>query len=95
MRDVDPEPIRSVLARLNADDIRAKQLFARAERWRDRIVCDGEAALDQFADATGVSDPRLRHSLSELEVCHSERAEKTIRREIFRRVHQILGKLPQ
>lgn len=95
MRDVDPEPIRAELARLNADDVRAKQLFARAERWRDRIVQEGDVALDEFAEETGVADAQLRRSIAELEVCFNERAEKTIRREIFRRIHEILVKIPK
>jgi len=33
--------------------------------------------------------------LAELDVAFSERAEKTIRRKIFRRIHEILVKLPQ
>ena len=95
MRDVDPEPIRAELARLTADDVRAKQLFARAERWRDRVVRDGRAALDQFAEETGIDDAQLRRAIAELEVCFNERSEKTIRREIFRRIHEILGKIRQ
>ena len=95
MRDVDPEPLRTALARLTAEDVRAKQLFARAERWRDRIVREGNPALDQFFSETGVADAQLQQSVAELEVCYSERAEKTIRRQIFRRIHEILGKIPQ
>ena len=95
MRDVDPEPIRAELARRTADDVRAKQLFARTERWRDRIVREGDAALDQFVGETGVDDAQLRHAIAELEVSFSERVEKTIRRQIFRRVHEILGRIPQ
>ncbi len=95
MRDVDPDPIRAALARLTADDVRAKQLFARAERWRDRLVREGDTALDQLAAETGVADTQLRQWLADLEGCFNERVEKTIRRQIFRRVHEILGKIPQ
>ena len=95
MREVDPEPIRAELARLTADDVRAKRLFARAERWRDRIASDGNTALDEFLAETGVTDTQLRQWLAELELCVNERTEKTIRRQIFRRIHEILGKIPQ
>ncbi len=90
MRDVDPEPIRAALAQLRADDMRAKRVFAQAERWRDRLVNDGEAALGEFAAATGAADAELRALLGDLEVAFSEKAEKTVRRQIFRRVHEIL-----
>jgi ribosome-associated protein len=95
MRDVDPEPIRAAVARLTADDAAAKRLFARAERWRDRIVSGGHAGLDEFAEATGVADGELQTWLAELENCISERAEKTLKRKIFRRVHVILGRISQ
>jgi ribosome-associated protein len=95
MRDVDPEPIRAELADLRADDMRNKQLFARAERWRDRIVSNRGAALDKFDAEIGIPDAELRTLVGELEAACSEKAEKTVRRQIFRRIHEILVKIPQ
>jgi len=93
MREVDPVPIRAELAKLRADDVRAKRIFARSERWRDRIVSDGLIALDEFEAETGETDAELRALLGELDVAFSEKAEKTVRRQIFRRVHEILVKI--
>jgi ribosome-associated protein len=90
MRDIDPEPIRAALARLNADEMRDKRLFARAERWRDRIVHGDGDTLAEFNAETGVDDTELRGLLAELEVAFDERSEKTVRRKIFRRVHELL-----
>ena len=90
MRRVDPEPIRAAVARLRADDLRAKQVFARAERWRDRLVRDATAGLDAFEAEMGCQDVELRHKLGELANTIDERTEKTLRRQIFRRVHAIL-----
>ena len=90
MRGIDPEPIRADLAKLTADDLGMKRVFARAERWRDRIVTHGNTALGEFETETGITDEQLRTLLGELDVAFSERAEKTVRRQIFRRVHQIL-----
>jgi ribosome-associated protein len=95
MRDVDPEPIRAALARLNADEIRDKRLFARAERWRDRIVQGNGDTLSEFNVATGTDDAELPRLLAELEVAFDERSEKTVRRKIFRRIHEILVRIPQ
>ena len=93
MRDLDPEQIRVALVELRADDARDKQLFARAEKWRDRLIQEGAAALDDFTAATGTPDPDLRALLTNLDVAFSERDEKTARRKIFRRIHEILGKI--
>lgn len=90
MRDVDAEPIRAVLSKLRADDVRDKRLFAKAERWRDRIISNGATALDEFEADNGRQDSELRSLLAELEVAFSEKAEKTARRKIFRRIHEIL-----
>lgn len=93
MRDLDPEQIRVALVELRADDARDKQLFARAEKWRDRLIREGAAALDDFTAETGTPDPELRALLAKLDVAFSERDEKTARRKIFRRIHEILGKI--
>ena len=93
MRDMDPAPIRAALARLRVDDVRDKRLFANAEKWRDQVMGDRAAALDAFTAATGADDAELRSLLAELDVAFSERAEKTLRRKIFRRIHEILAKM--
>ncbi len=93
MRDLDPEPLRIALANLRADDARDKRVFARAEKWRDRLIRERAAALDAFTVETGTPDPDLRSLLAELDVAFSERDEKTVRRKIFRRIHEILGKI--
>ena len=95
MRDVDPEPIRAAVARLGADEAATRRLFARAERWRDRIVREGDGGLSAFASTTGVADDELRRWVAELDACVNERFEKTLRRKIFRRVHRILGRISE
>ena len=95
MRDLDPEPIRQALTRMRADDVRDKRVFARAEKWRDRLVRERGTALQEFADETGEADAELLALIAELDVAFSEKDEKTVRRKIFRRIHEILGKIPQ
>ena len=95
MRNVDAAPIRAQVVLLRADEMRGKQLFAKAERWRDRIIQEGTTALDEFAAASGGDDKELRSLLAELQVTFSEKVEKTTRRKIFRRIHEILVKIPQ
>ena len=48
MRNIDPEPIR---AALESDAVVARQeaaQFKRAERWRDRLVAERDAAVAEF-----------------------------------------------
>ena len=93
MRDLDPEPIRAGLAALRADDLAAKRVFANAEKWRDRLLREGTAAVVAFEQETGTTESGLVPLLAEYEVATSDRAEKTLRRKIFRRVHEILVKI--
>jgi ribosome-associated protein len=49
MRDIDLEPIRATLAARSERDAIETQLFKRAERWRERLIAEGESALDELA----------------------------------------------
>ncbi len=55
MREIDLEPIRAALASRSERDALESQLFKRAEGWRERLIVEGEGALDELA--------RLRPSL--------------------------------
>lgn len=93
MRQADADRIRSRLEELGARDRAAKKLFARAEKWRDRLLNDGAEALASFESSTGSTDPELRETLGQLAVTLNERTEKTLKRQVFRRVHAILVKI--
>jgi len=91
MRDVDPEPIRALFAQLNTDDRRQKRIFATAERWRDRLVQEGQEALQAFESETGQTDSELVGLLNQYTNASSDRSETTVHRKIFRRVHETLA----
>ena len=93
MRNVDADRIRAELAKLRADDLVNKRLFARAEAWRDRMITEGNVALDEFDSDVGAADKDLRDLLGDLAVATGEKVEKTLRRQIFRRVHEILVRI--
>ena len=93
MKNVDAEPIRIALRLLKADDVRNRKIFASAERWRDQLFKDSKSAFEAFSAATSGPDDQLRRLLSDLDVVFDERKEKTVRRQIFRRVHEILVKI--
>ena len=91
MRNVDVGPIEALFARLKADDRREKRVFADAERWRDRIVNEGRTALAEFEAEIGEPLDDLAQRLDELERTFSDRVEKTLKRDIFRRIHEALA----
>jgi ribosome-associated protein len=49
MREIDLEPIRAALASRSERDAIETQLFKRAEGWRERLIAEGETALDELA----------------------------------------------
>lgn len=95
MRQADADLIRARLANLSARERSEKQLFAKAERWRDSLLKDGQPALEKFETDTGATDVELRQLLGELAITINERREKTLKREVFRRVHAILVRISQ
>jgi ribosome-associated protein len=61
MRGLDPEPIRLALEAEAQASRQEAARFRRAERWRDRLIADRDAAIDSFiaefpgADATALA----------------------------------------
>ncbi len=95
MRQANAEQIRVELAALGASDRREKKLFAGAERWRDKLVNDNKQALDDFETHIGASDAELRQLLDDLRTAVDDKTEKSLKRQVFRRIHDILVRLPQ
>ena len=95
MRQADAERIRIQLAALGASDRREKKLFAGAERWRDKLVGNDKQALDEFETYVGAPDAELRRLLVDLKMAVNDRTEKTLKRQVFRRIHDILVRIPQ
>lgn len=90
MRDADAVAIRQALDARSADDRGAKRAFAEAERWRDRIVGEGQSAIVEYAAATGAAAEALGELLAELQRTANERQAKNIRRRIFQNIHGTL-----
>ena len=49
MREIDLEPIRAALAARSERDAIETQLFKRAESWRERLLTEGDGALEELA----------------------------------------------
>ncbi len=90
MRSCDPEPIRHALAARESDDRLAKRVFADAERWRDRITDGGDEAIHEFCEQTGAAAAPLAELLGRIRTAPGERAEKGLRRQLFRAIHDAL-----
>jgi ribosome-associated protein len=95
MRDADADAIRAALAALGQADRNATGLFHSAERWRDRILAEGEPAVAEFSARTGTSPAELTRLATELKTANSEFRRRNIGRRIFREVHAGIMSSPQ
>lgn len=66
MREVDAEPIRARLQALRGEDAASRARFHRIERWRDRLIAEGDAALNALLEERPDADrTHLRQLLRE------------------------------
>jgi ribosome-associated protein len=92
MRELDLEPIRTALASRSERDALETQLFKRAERWRERLLVEGDAALDELAQLrSGVDRTEWSRRIA---AARTERGSATggpAGRELFRALRTLLG----
>lgn len=88
MRDIDPEPIRALLASRQQDDIAAKRQFKTAETWRNRILREGPSAIEDCLAALPVAADELTALHHRARDGGSEIDRKTASRELFRYLHK-------
>ncbi|HLU08014.1 MAG TPA: ribosome biogenesis factor YjgA [Woeseiaceae bacterium] len=91
MREADAESIEASLQKLGRQDQLSREAFREAERWRDRLVDEGSAAVTEFSVQTGYPEARVAALLRELEAAGSEPAKRAVRRRIFREVYKVLA----
>jgi ribosome-associated protein len=66
MRRVDAAPIRDALAELHAEHSAAADIQHQIERWRDRLLAEGNGAVDALlADYPHADGTRLRQLVAE------------------------------
>lgn len=92
LRKVDVEPLRAALESREADRQWAARQFKQIERWRDRIVEEGAAAVEELvAEHPGLDTPAFRalaeDAARERRVGGSQRAF----RELFRTISRELA----
>jgi ribosome-associated protein len=48
MRQIDPEPIQTALDKIHGSHLQSKAQFQQIERWRDKLIEEGDIALEKF-----------------------------------------------
>jgi ribosome-associated protein len=92
MRRVDPEPIRAALEAVSETARLESMRFKRAERWRDRLVLEGQAAIAEFVAEVPQADRAMLSRLVEATTAEHARGKPAgAKRELFRWVRDMLG----
>lgn len=92
MRDVDPEPIRAALERLDSLPRAERAQFAAAERWRDRLL-DDELAFTAFvAEHPGADSAELAALIHEARTERASGRPPQKLRALFRLVNRCVAK---
>ena len=91
MRELDPEPIRAALTASGQDDLAEKRRFRLAESWRDRILAEGQPAIEACARALPVEPDTLTALHARAQGPASVIERKTAARELFRYLHGAAG----
>ncbi|MGH8306694.1 MAG: ribosome biogenesis factor YjgA [Gammaproteobacteria bacterium] len=90
MREIDPAPIRTKLKELRSADKAAKSRFKHTERWCDRLIAEGDAALAEFLNQYPQADRQQLRQLMRAaaeEVAAGQSPRQT--RELFRYIQSL------
>ena len=63
MRDIDPEPIRQYLEQQRLDTRRQARIQHQLEDWRDRMIAEGDAAIDAYLTEQPIADRQCLRQL--------------------------------
>jgi ribosome-associated protein len=90
MRNVDPEPIRARLDEFRNTDRLAKSRFQQTERWRDRLIAEGDTALTEFLNQCPNADRQQLRQLmrAAVEEAHSNQPPRHARA-LFRYIQSL------
>lgn len=90
LRGTDIDALAAAIAGLDQQDGASRRRFHDAERWRDRLLNEGQPALVELETHAGGSSDTLTALLERLGPALPERETKRIRREVFREIHALL-----
>ena len=92
LRARDPEPIRAALAEIEREGSDSIRRHHRAEQWRDRILAEGNAAIDALLDETpGADRQKLRQLYRNYEKAPDDNKRTQHARLVYKEVFQALG----
>jgi ribosome-associated protein len=93
MRSEDPDPIRAAIRKFGSHDRLQKDAFRRAEKWRDRVIDEGPAALHEYFSKLERTNDELLALAQNYYSATGDKRKRELRRKIFREIHDDLTRL--
>ncbi len=95
MREIDPEPIRAALAARGEQSAREAERFKRLEAWRERLLTQGSAALDELERwRPGIDRPDWMRRIAAAQTEQDRRGAGPASRELFRALRALFEREP-
>lgn len=91
MKHIDPEPIQNKLYALNKDSNHAKEIFKRAEKWREILLNERDKGIDQYNNLIGYVNEDVSILINELKVTNEENKKTQLKRKLFKVIHRDLS----
>jgi len=92
LRGIDATPIREAIAKLDQTDAASVAHLHRLERWRERLLAEGNDALTQLLGEFPAADSqRLRQLIRNAQQEHAAGKPPKSSRELFRYLRELVG----
>lgn len=90
MKHQDPEPILNQINILNNDSRVEKEIFKKAEKWREDLLSEKNDALDRYNRLTGIENKTITDLLHQLESANQAQKVVHLKRQLFKIIHKDL-----
>lgn len=92
LRGIDPAPIKEAVAKLDQTDAASVAHLHRLERWRERLLTEGDEALTQLmAEYPDADSQRLRQLIRSAQQEHAAGKPPKSSRELFKYLRSLAG----
>ncbi len=91
MRNADEEAVRAALHLLDTRDARMNHEFHKLELWRDRLLEQGDAAIQPLLDSYPAADRQRLRQLVRQAQKEQEKGEKKSARALFKYLRELAG----
>ena len=92
MRNIDPQPIQEALEKIQGKNQQSKAHFHQLERWRNRLIAEGDGALEEFINLfPNANSQHLRQLIRKTQKDIANHQNTGASTELFRYLRELVG----